>query len=43
LGASDGKETTKDKIRVPPKTAIAHQLLDAVCNGGIIGGSGVKM
>jgi NAD+ diphosphatase len=43
LGASDGKETTKEKIRVPPKTAIAHQLLDAVCNGGIIGGSGVKM
>jgi NAD+ diphosphatase len=44
LGASDAtNEPVKEKIRVPPKTAIAHQLLDAVCNGGIIGSSGVKM
>jgi len=43
LGASDGKDTGKEKIKIPPRTAIAHQLLDAVCNGGIINVNGTKI
>jgi NAD+ diphosphatase len=41
LGASDpiGGEPSKDiPLRLPPRTAIAHQLMSAVAEGGFLGG-----
>jgi NAD+ diphosphatase len=41
MGASDGtpQEDIQNLLWVPPQTAIAHVLMDAVCNGGFVGGS----
>jgi NAD+ diphosphatase len=41
IGASDptGDAPAGVKLKLPPRTAIAHQLMEAVCNGGFVGGT----
>lgn len=43
LGEPAGPEYKEGGLRLPPKTAIAHQLMQAVANGGFLTGSTMKM
>lgn len=38
LGEGPGERYKEGGLRLPPQTAIAHQLLKAVTNGGLVGG-----